>query len=92
MTIGSIATVWTPANGKKVRLMGGCVSVSAAGSVLFEDNSGGNFVFRTPKLGTDSPYNFDIPGGRLLSSADNVLKATLSTAGTVTGSIWGCEE
>lgn len=92
VAIGTIATVWTPASGKKVRLMGGSVSVSAAGSVLFEDNSAGTTVFRTPKLGADTPFNFDIPGGRLLSAANNVLKATLSTTGTITGTLWGTEE
>ena len=94
VAIGSIATVWTPASGKKVRLVGGSISVSAAGNVLFEDNSAGasNFVFRTPKLLADTPYNFDLGGGKVLSSADNVLKATLSTTGNLTGTLYGTEE
>jgi hypothetical protein len=93
VSIGAIATVWTPAAGKRVRFQGGCISVSAAGSVLFEDNAGGAFVFRTPKLLADTPYNFDLGArGRPLAAADNVLKATLSVAGTITGTLYGCQE
>jgi hypothetical protein len=93
VAIGSIATVWTPASGKRIRLVGGSISVSAAVNVLFEDNSGGNFVFRTPKLLVDTPYNFTLEGrGVLLSAVDNVLKATSSSAANVTGTLWGVEE
>jgi hypothetical protein len=95
VTISTIATLWTPASGKKIRFMGGVISVSAAGNVLFEDNAagGGNFLFRTPKLAADTPYNFTLPGnGALLAAVDRVLKATLSTTGTITGTLFGCEE
>lgn len=86
VTITSITTVGTPASGKTLVLVGGEISVSAAGSVLFEDNSSGNgVVFRTPKLLVDTPYPFRLERGRKLSAADNVLKATLSVAGAVTG-------
>ena len=90
---GSIVTVWTPTSGKRVRLMGVTISVSAACNVLFEDNSAGagNFVFRTPKLLADTPYTFDLGNGKLLSAADNVLKATSSAAANVTGTLYGVE-
>lgn len=96
VAIGTIATVWTPASGKKFRLMGGTISVSAGGNVLFEDNSAGagNFVCRTPTLSADTPFTFVVLGGqgKLSAAANNVLKATLSTTGTITGTIWGTEE
>ena len=94
VSITSIATVWTPTSGKKFRLMGGSISVSAAVSVLFEDNSAGagNFVWRTPKLFIDTPYNFDLGNGKLSAAANNVLKATSSAAATITGTIYGVEE
>jgi len=94
VAIGTIATVWTPASGKKFRLMGGSISVSATGSVLFEDNSAGagNFIYRTPTLVAGSPFNFDLPGGRLSATINNVLKATLSTTGNLVGTLWGTEE
>lgn len=93
VAIGSITTVWTPASGKKVRLMGGSISVSAAASVLFEDNSAGNgTAWRTPKLLADTPYNFDLGNGYLLGSANNVLKATSSASANITGTLYGVEE
>lgn len=92
VSIGSIATVWTPASGKKVRLMGGTISLSAAASILFEDNSAGTTVWRTGKLLADTPYNFDLGQGVLLAAANNVLKATSSASASVTGTLYGTEE
>lgn len=94
VALGSITTVWTPATGKKFRLMGGTISSSAAVSILFEDNSAGTTIFRTPKLLVDTPYDFIVNGGqgKLSASANNVLKATSSSAANITGTIWGTEE
>lgn len=94
VAVGSIATVWTPASGKKFRLMGGSISVSAACSVLFEDNSAGagNFIWRTPKLAADTPYNFDLGNGYLSAAADQVLKATSSASANLIGTLYGTEE
>jgi len=94
VTINSIATVLTPASGKKIRLLGGTFSVSADASVLFEDNSAStaNYVARSPLLLAKYPYTFVIGGGRLLSAADNVLKATGSASCTITGMLYYSEE
>lgn len=95
VTIDTIVTVWMPAAGKKIRLMGGVISASAAVNVLFEDNAAGagNFVFRTPKLLADTPFVFTLGGnGKLLSLADRVLKATGSAAANITGTLYGTEE
>lgn len=93
VTITTISTVWTPAAGKRIRFMGGTISTSTAVSVLFEDNAGGTTVFRTPKLLADTPYTFTVNGGQgKVLAADNVLKATSSAAGVITGTIWGTEE
>lgn len=93
INISSIATVWTPAAGKKFRLMGGTISVSGACSVLFEDNVGGATIFRTPALLTITPYSFSLGNGILSGVADRVLKATASS-GTVSiiGTLYGTEE
>jgi hypothetical protein len=92
VAIGSIATVWTPAGGKKFRLMGGSISVSAAVSILFEDNAAGTTIIQLPKLLADTPYNFDLGNGVLSGAADRVLKATSSAAASATGYLYGCEE
>jgi len=92
ITITTIATVWDPAAGKKFRLMGGCISVSAAASVLFEDNAASTTVFRTPKLLADTPYNFDLGNGVVSTTVDNVLKGTSSAAAAISGTLYGIEE
>jgi hypothetical protein len=94
VAIGTIATVWTPASGKKIRLMGGTISVDAACNVLFEDNTAGNFIFRTPKLLVDTPYTLpsNIVNGLLSAAANNVLKATASASANITGTLFGTEE
>jgi hypothetical protein len=95
VAVGSIVTVWTPASGKKFRLMGGTISVSAAVNVLFEDNAAGagNFVLRTPTLVAGAPYTFTVgTDGKLSATANNVLKATSSGAANMVGTLWGVEE
>jgi hypothetical protein len=92
VTITTIQAVWTPTSGKKFRLMGGSFSVSAAVSVLFEDNIAGAFVWRTPKLLADTPYNFDLGNGFLSAVAGNKLRATSSAAAVITGTLYGTEE
>jgi hypothetical protein len=39
-----------------------------------------------------TPYNFDLGDGVLSAAANNVLKATSSAAGTITGELYGREE
>lgn len=94
VTITTITTLWTPTSGKKFRLMGGILSVSAACSVLLEDNSAGagNFIVRTPKLAADAAYNFDLGNGFLSAAANNLLKGTSSAAAAITGTLYGTEE
>lgn len=93
VALGSIVTVWTPATGKKFRLLGFSISVSAAANVLLEDNAAATFIFRTPKLVADTPYTFILPGrGYLSTAANNVLKATSSAAANGTGTFFGTEE
>lgn len=93
VSIGSIATVLTPASGKKFVLLGGYISLSANASVLFEDNSAAtaNFIFRTPLLLANSPWFFDIGRPYVSSTADNVLKATSSASASMTGTLFYTE-
>ena len=96
VAITTIATLYTPAAGKKIRLISGSISVSAACSVLFEDNSAGNgTAFRTPQLLANTPYNFLVTGGQgyRLALADSLLKGTASTGTvTITGTLQIAEE
>jgi hypothetical protein len=93
VAIGTISAVATPGSGKKIRLMGGSISVSNACSVLFEDNSAGHTVIRTPQLLANTPYAFDLGNGVLLGNAGDVLTGTASVASTtITGHLYGVEE
>ncbi len=94
VTINSIATVLSPASGKRLRILGGTFSLSADASVLFEDNSNAtaNYVFRSPLLLAKTPYTFVLGSGKLLGAVDNVLKATGSASCTITGVIYYSEE
>ncbi len=92
VTINSATTLWTPASGAKIRFLGGMISVSAAGSVLFTEGTSGATIFRTPILAANVPYNFDLGGlGQLLSTADHTLQAALSVNGSIVGTLYGEE-
>lgn len=94
VAIGSIATVLTPTTGLRYRLIGGEISVSAAASVLFEDNSAAtaNFIFRTPALVIATPYSFNLGRGFLSAATNNVLKATSSAGANLVGTLFYTEE
>jgi hypothetical protein len=92
ITAGVGSTIWTPASGKKIRLMGWMLSLSVAGAVLFGDNSITPFL-RTPDMaagvGLAAP---PLGNGLLLAAANNVLKIDVTATGVVRGFVFGCEE
>src|SRR5258708_20206177 len=45
ITAGTPAAVWTPAAGKRFRLLGFCLVPTVAASILFEDATGGTNEF-----------------------------------------------
>jgi hypothetical protein len=93
VTAGTPQTVWTPAAGKKFRLMGFAVSLTVAGSVIFDDNAVGTEIIRTPLLaagtGIASP---PMGNGFLSAAANNVLQVNVSATGSVSGFVYGTEE
>lgn len=92
VAIGSIATVLSPASGKRLVFLGGYIGLSANASVLFEDNSaGGGTIFRTPLIAANTPFYFDIGKPYVLSAVDNALKATSSGAASITGTLYYAE-
>lgn len=96
ITAATGATIWTPAAGKKFRLMGYSISASAAASLKFYDGAGGALttqIFRGPLLaaaGIDSQYN--LGNGILSAAANNTLALDVTGNATVTGTVWGTEE
>jgi hypothetical protein len=95
VTAGTGITVWTPAAGKKFRLMGFCLSASVAASIIFGDNAVGTILFRTPALAAAGVIvvGADMLGnGKLSAAANNVLKLDVTATGNVAGFIFGTEE
>jgi len=86
-------TIWTPASGKKFRIMGMILTASAATTLTFKDNTSGTTIF-TLRLGTDAPVVIppSVFGNGILSgAADRVLTVTRGTAATLDGVIVGQE-
>ncbi len=92
VTAGTPVAVWTPASAKKFRLMGGGVSLSVAGYVIFKDAS--TVIWQTPMLQAGVPYNIpeNLGNGILSAAANNILYIDVSATGTVNGGVFGTEE
>lgn len=85
-------TIWTPAAGKKFRLMGGIITATVATVLTFKDNTAGTTIF---VLSMNAGVPFDISGmgnGILSAAANNVLTVTRSVASALDGTLFGTEE
>jgi hypothetical protein len=92
ITAGTPVAVWTPATGKWFRLLGWALSLSVAGSILFEDGSGTEFI-RTPLLAAGIGIVAQFPySGYLSSTQNNKLYLDVTASGAVSGYIYGIEE
>jgi len=91
VTAGTPVSIWTPATGKKFRLLSYAISLSVAGSVIFKDNT--TEFMRTPLMpagqGQPAPW---LGNGYLSSAANNALQIDVSASGNVSGYVMGCEE
>lgn len=94
ITAGTPVAVWTPAAGKKFRVLGFMLSLSVAGSVILKDGGNANAeILRTPLMaagvGLASP---DLGRGVLGSAANGSLNLDASASGSVSGFVFGTEE
>lgn len=89
-SISSETTIWTPAAGKKFRLMGIVVYASTAATFLVKDNTAGTTIlaFGANTNGICIPLG----NGILSAAANNVLTITPGGAATVQGTAFGTEE
>lgn len=86
------ATIWTPAAGKKFRLMGFMLMVSVLSTLTFKDNTAGTTILLARGNAND-PLSLPAIGNGILSAvANNVLTVTRSVAATLDGTVWGTEE
>ena len=94
VTAGTPVAVWTPAAGKKFRMMGFILATTVAGSILMEDATGGaNEFFRVPLLAASVPIaSPPLGNGYLSTTANNALFIDVTVTGIVSGVIYGTEE
>jgi hypothetical protein len=87
-------TIWTPTSGKKFRLMGLVLSVGAASTLTFKDNTAGTTIFAA-RGAADAPIVIPasaLGNGILSAAANNVLTVTRGTSATLDGVVFGTEE
>lgn len=91
VTASTPATIWTPATGKKFRILGWQVSLSVAGEVIFKDAT--TEFMRTPAmLAGSGQASIPLGNGYISSAANAVLAIDVSASGTVNGFVIGIEE
>lgn len=94
VSIASEATIWTPAAGKKFRLLGYLLtSGTVGGNVTLKDNTAGTTIAILPFGAAAQPLaGPNMNNGILSAAANNVLTATGTATQTLSGYLFGCEE
>lgn len=93
LAINSETAIWTPASGKKFRILGFLLVGSAAGYITIKDNTAGTTIMVVPTAAGGAGTFVELPGnGYLSAAANNVLTATGSVNMTLSGFICGTEE
>ena len=83
-------SVWTPAAGRKFRLMGLCLTPGAACDLTLKDGTGGATLM---VLGaTAAPLILSFGNGILSGAANNVLTVVRSVLTTLRGVVMGTDE
>lgn len=85
-------TIWTPASGKKFRLLKLTITVGAQSILTFKDNTAGTTIL-TMEPAANTPLQIDFGRlGILSGAADRVLTVTRATSATLNGFVSGTEE
>lgn len=96
VSVATETTIWTPAAGKRFRLMGYVLtSGTVGGNVVLKDNTAGTTIGVIPFGAANATINVTPPalGNGILSAAiNNVLTATGTATQTLSGWLIGCEE
>jgi hypothetical protein len=93
LSIATETTVWTPASGRRFRLMGYQLSSTGIQNIVLKDNTAGATILVIPGV-TAGQLNFSPPmGNGILSAApNNVLTANAGGVNAISGFLFGCEE
>lgn len=95
LVVTTETTIWTPAAGKKFRLMGYVLTGGvAAGNVVLKDNTGGTSLPLILPFGSVGATIVSPPMGNgiVSATANNVLTATGASTQTLSGYLFGTEE
>jgi len=94
VVITSETTIWTPAAGRKFRLMGYVLTGGvAAGNIILKDGTGGSTILIVPNGAAGATIVSPPMGNGILSAAaNNVLTATGASTETLSGYLFGTEE
>lgn len=92
VSIAAEATIWTPASGKKFRLMGVYLQQSVAGNITLRDNTAGTIICVVPSGAAGDAALILLGNGIMSAAANNVLTATGAAASTLSGIVFGTEE
>lgn len=93
VTAGTPVAVWTPASGKRVRLMGWALSSTVNTSIIFKYGVSNTTIFRTPLIPANSHIiSPNLGNGVLVPNANDVLKLDVVSSATVAGFVYGMEE
>ena len=93
-SVATETTIWTPAAGRRFRLMGYVLtSGTVGGNVVFKDNTAGTTILVVPFGAASTPITSTPMGNGILSAtAGNVLTATGAATQTLSGYVFGTEE
>jgi hypothetical protein len=83
--------IWTPAAGKKVRVMGYQFTTTVAGAVILKDNSATVVAVFYGAAGIPGPA-VELSNGFILAAANNPLTAIGPGGAVLHGLVWGSEE
>lgn len=92
LTGGSDTTIWTPAVGKKFRLMGYRLISTTNTTCNFKDNTGGTVFWRWISTGQPGVPDVMPINGFLSSTANNVLAINCNNTATLDGVLYGVEQ
>lgn len=92
VAINPAAPIWTPAAGKKFRLMGYHISGSVAGNIVLKDGAGGTIIAVIPAAAGGGGTYVSLGNGILSAAADNILEALGPALDTISGTVFGTEE
>jgi hypothetical protein len=95
ITAGTPETIWTASdttNGR-IRLLGWCLSASAATAIEFQDsNAAGTVIAQTPLLAIAGVHNSPDLGDGILLTAGKTLDLDVTATAAISGMVWGVEE